>query len=146
MSWRKLAPHIYTAVKVAAAGVTITLGSTVISCASALQIESASHRTLFRFFPHWYANVEHAYGIPDALLSSVRTEARNEKQDAERIALYLQNQQQIMVKGEGAPEMEEDLPTSFTIESLILGPARKQLHEISEMSFANDISACAMTA
>ena len=147
MSWRRLAPHIYTAAKMTASGATITLGSTVISCALALQIEAASHRTLFKFFPHWYANVEHAYGIPDELLATVRIEARNQKEDAARMALFQEQQQALASKEEAQDETTEDrTQTIFNIESLVLGPARKQLQELSELTFTSDMSACAMTA
>jgi len=152
MSWRQMAPHIINAVKMTASGATITLGSTVVSCALALQIEAASHRTLFKFFPHWYANVEHAYGIPDEMLATVRMEARNSEEDRLRLALFEQQEEEQALQAsadnkiEQPQEIESDNRTIFNIESLVLGPARKQLQELSEISFTNELSASAMTA
>jgi hypothetical protein len=37
--------------------------STVASCVLAINVEGAAHRTLYRFFPHWYDNVKIAYGL-----------------------------------------------------------------------------------
>lgn len=150
MSWRQLAKHTYTAAKFTASGATITLGSTVISCALALQIEAASHRTLFRFFPHWYANVEHANGIPDEMLATVRIEAQNAKKDAARMTRFQEQQQALLTstskdQSQQLENREDMNQTIFNIEE-VLRPARKQLKEISDFSFANDMSACAMTA
>lgn len=53
-------------------GATITLGSTVLSCALAIQVEKHTHRLFFHCAPHWYANVDYAYGISESELASVR--------------------------------------------------------------------------
>jgi hypothetical protein len=55
-----------------AKGAGITLGSTVISCGLAIQVEKTANRIFFYAAPHWYANVESAYGITDEQLASVR--------------------------------------------------------------------------
>ncbi|CAB9506573.1 expressed unknown protein [Seminavis robusta] len=132
MSWRKLVPHIYSAAKVTATGASITLGSTVFSCYLALQIEAASHRTIFAFFPHWYANVEYANGIDPDLLASVRMQARLQQQEQVKRAL-LQPQQSTL------KNQEDDTTTKtiFTVEGLV-EPMVKQVQL--------DLSACAMTA
>lgn len=46
-----------------AQGAAITLGSTAVSCALALQVEQSAHRLFFWMAPHWYATVEQAYGL-----------------------------------------------------------------------------------
>lgn len=53
-------------------GAVITLGSMVISCTGALYVERTAHRTLFHFFPHWYSDVEYAFGLEDFELAAVR--------------------------------------------------------------------------
>jgi hypothetical protein len=55
-----------------AKGAGITLGSTVISCGLAIQVEKTANRIFFYAAPQWYANVEYAYGITDEELASVR--------------------------------------------------------------------------
>lgn len=55
-----------------ARGAGITLGSTVISCGLAIQVEKNANRLFFYAAPHWYANVDYAYGITDEQLASVR--------------------------------------------------------------------------
>mmetsp|Transcript_21939 Transcript_21939/g.62482 ORF Transcript_21939/g.62482 Transcript_21939/m.62482 type:complete len:231 (+) Transcript_21939:357-1049(+) len=53
-----------------AKGATITLGSTVASCVLAMHIESASHKFLYHYFPHKYANVEYAFGLTQRQLDA----------------------------------------------------------------------------
>jgi hypothetical protein len=65
MSWR----HPFQATLQGAA---ITLGSTVISCGLAIQVEASAHRLLFWCAPEKYANVEYAYGLEQSQLDSVR--------------------------------------------------------------------------
>ena len=65
MSWR----HPFQATLQGAA---ITLGSTVISCGLAIQVEASAHRLLFWCAPQKYANVEYAYGLEQSQLDSVR--------------------------------------------------------------------------
>jgi hypothetical protein len=65
MSWR----HPFRATLQGAA---ITLGSTVISCGIAIQVEASAHRLLFWCAPEKYANVEQAYGLDQSQLDSVR--------------------------------------------------------------------------
>jgi TnpA family transposase len=143
MSWRRLAPHIYSVAKVTATGAGITLGSTVFSCYLAVQIEAAGHQTLFTFFPHWYHNVEHANGIDPDLLASVRMQAKLKQLDEEKILLKtLQQQQQQQATNQAAMENIDRTKTVFTIERLV-DPAIKQ---VQELTFINDLSACAMTS
>jgi len=52
------------ALKVTAYGAGTVLVSTVASCAIAVVIERSAHRTLYRFFPHLYADVKYANGLP----------------------------------------------------------------------------------
>ena len=151
MSWRRLAPHLYSAAKLTATGATITLGSTVFSCYLAVKIEVASHRTLFKFFPHWYANVEYANGIDPDLLASVRASLAQQKQQQQQQSSL--SSSLLTLTQEAKHEQEQDAPpplvteedrtkTIFTMEGLVK-PARQR---VQEMSFANDLSACAMTA
>ena len=46
-----------------AQGAAITLGSTAVSCALALQVEQSAHRFFFWCAPHWYARIDQAYGL-----------------------------------------------------------------------------------
>lgn len=56
----------------AAKGAFVTFGGTVVSCGGALIVERQAHRTLFRLFPHWYRDVEYAFGIESYELEAVR--------------------------------------------------------------------------
>ena len=49
-----------------------TFGSTAIACGLACQVEKAAHRLLYRWAPHKYASVDHAYGLTDEQLLAVR--------------------------------------------------------------------------
>ena len=55
------------AFKVTVSGAGTVLLSTVTSCAFAVVIESAAHRVQYRFFPHWYKDVQCAIGLPNLL-------------------------------------------------------------------------------
>jgi hypothetical protein len=58
--------------KTSAKGAAITLTSTVASCFLACYIEIGAHRLVYYYFPHKYANVEHASGITQEQLDAVR--------------------------------------------------------------------------
>ena len=143
MSWRRMAPHVYSAAKATATGASITFGSTVVSCYLAIQIEAASHRALFSCFPHWYENVEQANGIHPDLLASARMEARRKREEEERtqqLLLKLAAQKEL----DAATKKKEDrTKTIFTVERFV-EPARRRVQELS--SFQADLGACAMTA
>mmetsp|Transcript_13279 Transcript_13279/g.32417 ORF Transcript_13279/g.32417 Transcript_13279/m.32417 type:complete len:210 (-) Transcript_13279:629-1258(-) len=53
-------------------GATITFGSTLLSCYAACCIEQGSHRLLYKYFPHKYAQVEWANGLTQEQLDAVR--------------------------------------------------------------------------
>ena len=53
-------------------GAGITLGSTVVSCSMALQVEKSAHRLFYWYAPQWYANVDRAYGLTDEQLLAAR--------------------------------------------------------------------------
>jgi len=55
---------IIDALKVTAYGAGTVLLSTITSCAMAVVVERAAHRTLYRFFPDWYSDVKYANGLP----------------------------------------------------------------------------------
>ena len=61
-----------TIVRPFCSGAAITLGSMVISCTGALVVEWTAHQTLFHLFPHWYSDVEYAFGLKDFELAAVR--------------------------------------------------------------------------
>jgi hypothetical protein len=53
-------------------GATITLGSTVLSCALAIEVEKQAHRALFRIAPHKYATVDYVpYGLTQSQMDDV---------------------------------------------------------------------------
>jgi hypothetical protein len=58
--------------KAAAKGAVITLSSTLVACLGAVFIERTAHRTLYRLFPHWYQEVDYAFGLEPYLLHAVR--------------------------------------------------------------------------
>ena len=62
--------------KAAISGTAVTLGSTTVSVLLAVYVERTAHRALFTVFPHWYANVETAYGIEPWELDAVRHEPK----------------------------------------------------------------------
>lgn len=55
-----------------ARGAAITLGSTLISCFLAIQVEATAHRFLFWLKPQLYVNVDQAHGLTPQQLYSVR--------------------------------------------------------------------------
>lgn len=55
-----------------AKGAAITFSSTVFSCTLACYIEIGAHRLVYHYFPHKYANVEHANGLTQEELDAVR--------------------------------------------------------------------------
>mmetsp|Transcript_17494 Transcript_17494/g.32792 ORF Transcript_17494/g.32792 Transcript_17494/m.32792 type:complete len:129 (-) Transcript_17494:205-591(-) len=65
MSWTRPAVSF-------AQGAAITLGSTAVSCALALQVEKSAHRLFFWAAPHWYAKVDQAYGLTEEDLQYAR--------------------------------------------------------------------------
>src|SRR6478672_4915318 len=91
MTWWWARPLLLTA-----KGATITFGSTLISCALALQVEQSANRLLFRYMPHKYATVDRAFGLTPEQLQSVRhlrndmnttaTNATNEAADLTTLA------------------------------------------------------------
>jgi hypothetical protein len=58
--------------KAAASGTVVTVGSAAVSCVFAIYIERTAHRALFTYFPHWYADVDYAFGIESWELDAVR--------------------------------------------------------------------------
>jgi len=81
MSWRYLRPYATAYLKETAKGAAGTLGSTVAACYLAINVEVVAHRTIFHFYPQWYANVEHANGLTQEMLDSVRIRARKEEEE-----------------------------------------------------------------
>ena len=68
----KIAGILKNAAATTAKGAAITLTSTVVSCALACYIEIGAHRLVYHYFPHKYANVEHANGLTQEQLDAVR--------------------------------------------------------------------------
>lgn len=66
-------PFLKSVLSSTAKGAFVTFGGTAVACAGALVVESQAHRTLYRFFPHWYRDVEYAFGLEPHLLEAVRT-------------------------------------------------------------------------
>ena len=58
MVWSQLA-------RSAVSGTAITVGSVVIPCVMAVQIEKVANRALFTYYPEKFHNVPHALGIED---------------------------------------------------------------------------------
>ena len=56
-----------------ARGAFMTLSSTAVACVGAVYVEQTANRTLYRFFPHWYRDVDQALGLEPYLLEAVRT-------------------------------------------------------------------------
>mmetsp|Transcript_31014 Transcript_31014/g.71457 ORF Transcript_31014/g.71457 Transcript_31014/m.71457 type:complete len:147 (-) Transcript_31014:374-814(-) len=46
-------------------GAFVTFGSMTVGLVGAVFVERTAHRTLYRFFPHWYMGIEHLYGLAD---------------------------------------------------------------------------------
>jgi hypothetical protein len=69
-------PQLSSFLKMAAAqtakGAAVTLTSTVAACGLACYIEIGAHRLVYHYFPHKYANVEHANGLTQDQLDAVR--------------------------------------------------------------------------
>lgn len=87
------------ALRVTVYGAGTVLASTVASCAIAVVIERSAHRTLYRFFPHLYADVKYANGLPHLQYRS-REGINNDKsdhavEDIELITQKLENSEAI---------------------------------------------------
>ena len=66
--------RIFTSMlKTAAGGAVVTLSGTTIACVGAIVVERTANRTLFRLFPHWYRDVDQAFGVEPYLLEALRT-------------------------------------------------------------------------
>ena len=67
--WRPVSSFSRSAMRAAlrasATGAAVTLLSTVVSCTIAVAIERSANRTMYRFFPHWYTDVQSASGLPN---------------------------------------------------------------------------------
>ena len=50
----------------------MTISSTAVACVGALVVERTAHRTLYRIFPHWYQDVDQAFGLEPHMLDAVR--------------------------------------------------------------------------
>mmetsp|Transcript_26432 Transcript_26432/g.78184 ORF Transcript_26432/g.78184 Transcript_26432/m.78184 type:complete len:161 (-) Transcript_26432:161-643(-) len=53
------------AAKAISTGAATALVATTVSCGMAIAIEGTANRIVYRFFPHWYRDVQYAYGLPD---------------------------------------------------------------------------------
>lgn len=53
------------AAKAIVTGSATALAATTVSCGMAIVIEGAANRLLYGLFPHWYRDVEYAYGLPE---------------------------------------------------------------------------------
>ena len=62
-------------------GAGVTLGSTVLSCGLAIQIEKSAHRLLYHCKPEWYATVEQAHGLTPDELAYAKTLQRQAEQN-----------------------------------------------------------------
>jgi hypothetical protein len=51
-------------------GATMGVATAVISCTLAIGIEGAANKALFKVFPHWYNDVQYAYGVNSQLLAN----------------------------------------------------------------------------
>jgi hypothetical protein len=136
-----------------AQGATITFGSTIISCALALQVEQSANRLFFYLMPHKYATVDRAYGLTQEQLDSVRhlrvttetTAVDTTKQQDEttltvsppREVTFLQEMREVAsigFSGETLFSLEQQQPSKPSMESLPLPQLWKQ-----------DMIACSMT-
>jgi hypothetical protein len=55
-----------------AGGALMTVSSTAVACVGALFVERTAHRTLYRFFPHLYRDIDQAFGLEPYMLDAVR--------------------------------------------------------------------------
>ena len=53
-------------------GTAATIGSATVGCCLAIYVEKAANRALFTYFPHKYAEIQHASGIEDWELEAAR--------------------------------------------------------------------------
>lgn len=68
-------------VSVTAKGAAATLGGTTISCIMAIYIEGAANRTLFRYFPQWFAKLDYVpFGLDPNMVEAVQKHYRYEHQ------------------------------------------------------------------
>mmetsp|Transcript_20269 Transcript_20269/g.30482 ORF Transcript_20269/g.30482 Transcript_20269/m.30482 type:complete len:110 (+) Transcript_20269:133-462(+) len=58
--------------KATAKGALTTFGSTAVALVGAIYVERTAHRTLYYFFPHWYRDVDHAFGLEQYQLDAVK--------------------------------------------------------------------------
>mmetsp|Transcript_8393 Transcript_8393/g.12178 ORF Transcript_8393/g.12178 Transcript_8393/m.12178 type:complete len:102 (+) Transcript_8393:168-473(+) len=74
-----------TFAKATAKGAVTTFGSTAVALAGAIYVERTAHRTLYYFFPHWYRDVDHAFGLEKYQLEAVRDPNKGRKKVKENM-------------------------------------------------------------
>jgi hypothetical protein len=122
-------------------GATITLGSTIISCALALQVEKSANRVFFYAAPHKYATVDRAYGLTQEQLESVRHLRMDPTKKNENIPLALNTQQH-----EDEEESWEMKPIGFSNETLFSTEQKKEVPRIPiSVPWQQEMIACSMT-
>ncbi|GKY90374.1 hypothetical protein MPSEU_000011400 [Mayamaea pseudoterrestris] len=134
-----------------AQGATITFGSTIISCALALQVEQSANRLFFYWMPHKYASVDRAYGLTQEQLDSVRYLRRANENESQRPLAVMEQQQTQPLRDEDWSRSEEsirDIQIGFSNETLFsLDAATKQSREALPLPqlWQQDVIACSMT-
>ena len=100
-------------------GAAITLGSTAISCALALQVEQSAHRFFFWMAPHWYAPVTQAYGLTEEDLQHARLVAqqRDMKQLSYTLTRLLADENAIVVAAANEDRTTVSSTSSFSSKS-----------------------------
>ena len=90
----------------------ITLGSTMISCYFAIEIEKMGHKAVYAVFPHKYALVESAPGLTEDQLLAVRVYRTKETKVATTTALAADSVEEYSRRTE-PKHVHEEPPTRF---------------------------------
>ena len=155
------------AFKMTAKGAAVTLTSTVASCALACYIEIGAHRMVYHYFPHKYANVEHANGLTQEQLDAVRIYPEvltSAEQEQERLSAFFsaddgQKNEWPVIEDTNAvykaptdEELAELRPLSSFATTAVFGKDRKRepvtnnpVPKPSIIFPSSDIMSCAMT-
>ena len=96
-----------------ARGAAITLGSTLLSCLLALQVEATAHRFLFWLRPQLYSNVDQAYGLTEQQLYSVKQQQRQQQAEEQE-----QQEHELLQPPQPQRLAPTPSPSNFTTETL----------------------------
>jgi hypothetical protein len=152
-------------------GMTVTLGSTIISCYVACKIEQGANQLIYKYMPYKFAEVEYANGLTQEQLDAVKLyyghtaeaeEQQQQEQDPMKLVTSvlntaaeedqrLQSQQQEDEKQQQQQQQQEQKLSYSTLTSFWIEKKKEELSSLPSLSSIplglpqQEILACAMT-